>query len=125
MLSKASVTVLKSHNCCQIARAFGIKSVPGKKRAWSTHEYRPEIDRPKYIVPEERVAALKEAEAEFINQDFKSKLLEARHYQVEPRVEEDIIFGTKLPETLPLTRIDYSEMFVNEKSYAYDYLLKM
>lgn len=104
---------------------FGVKRIPGEKRAWATHPYRKETDRPKYIVPEERIASLIEAEEEFGKQDFKSKLLEARRFKVEQRVEEDIIFGVDLPETLPLTRIDYSEMFVNEKNYAHDYLIKM
>lgn len=125
MLGRKSITLVNYCRINTVHRMFGIKKVIGKQKEWANHPYRKETDRPKYLLPEEKADILKKAEEEFLAEDFKEKLLNARHFKVEPRVEEDPVFGRNLPKMLDLTKASGLELFYNDKSYDFDYLLRM
>lgn len=125
MLARNTLTLVRSSRVKSLSKMFGINKVIGSKKEWANHPYRKETDRPKYLLPEERAEMLKKAEADFLAEDNKGRLLEARHYRVEPRVEEDPIFGKTLPQLLDLTKASGSDLFYDDKSYDFDYLMKM
>jgi hypothetical protein len=106
-------------------RNFAINKVLGTKGEWLDKSNAEKTKRPEYIVPEERKARIKKADEEFVAEDFKEKLLGARHFKIEPKVEEDIIFGTNLPNLLELSKLNNVEMFLNVKSLDFDYHMKL
>lgn len=124
MLAKTGLRLVVYSKLHAMQRCFAINKVMGKRKEWFDERNAERTKRPQYIVPEEKKAIIKKAEEEFVAEDFKEKLLGARHFKIEPKIEEDIIFGTELPNMLDLSKLDNQEMFLNPKSLDFDYLMR-
>lgn len=125
MLAKTSARLMGLSRAQYLLRTFAINKVINKRKDWYDETHAEKTRRPEYIVPEEKTARVKKAEEDFLVEDFKEKLLGARHFKIEPKVEEDLIFGTNLPNLLELSKLDAAEMFRNDQPVEFDYLLRL
>lgn len=109
-----------------LRRFFGVKRVVSPVGEYNDPSNEGKsFKRPPYVIPEVKKAEKAKAIEIKEKEDNKNKLLMARAFTQDTRVEDDRVFGTNMPTLLPLTKASGKDMYFSDKPIDYETLIEV